>query len=324
MQRVADAALAKRQEDKGVRLSKGWWDRFLERFKELSDWGILEPMGSAKSDLEEEKNSFSRKVRCIFRKYKMEGEWNRIYNVDTVWQFSGNDAATLTMCICADGSSQQPMVTFQGAKADFPDDESDGVVCASTASGNLGKEVFLEYLQHLEPHFRSRRPVFVICAKKSGLISDDLLNFCLEKEIWLLNIPRKKLSLLAQPFDSLVPDLTPLLDPSETNAQSAGHNIPTVVRRALAQLSPERIKMAFQTSGFLQCGNQPETERGIGIEKTRDLEQDAEELGACALCSVRLGVSHVECVLCRRLYHEACAGKEKGESTVVCVLCRSA
>ena len=309
----------------------GWLYRFKGRYKELTEWGILEgtlknsrdPVEEEKVQQEKEASKFVKKLECVLHKHGVNDDLDRIYNVDSVLSISDElsssspECVTATLCMCANGTYLPPMLTFATGLPhgeEFRKEGPPNALYNTSLSGQLDQVIFIEYIKYLEPFLTKKRPVFVLSAEKAELVTDLLMEFCLEKEIWLVNIPKNKVPHFAQPFDSIVPSLIATIErraTTETTVPVDRYKVPWLLKCALSELQEEQVKVSFKNTGFL-----PKS-----AEDAPDTEFAAEK---CAACEVRIGISGVHCIICGCLYHEACAAKQKGDTTAICRFCLKA
>ena len=313
----------------------GWLQRFKLRFKELTECSILEGVKTVKEPIEDEKikqnkeaTKFTKRIEFILRKYDAQDDLGRVYNVDSVLNISDElsrdsvSCVTATLCICANGTLLPPMLTFAGSLPHEDDLQRDGPENALyniTLNGQVNPSLYLEYVTYLEPRLSQKRPVFLFSADKSELITDSLMEFCLEKEIWLINIPKNRVSYFIQPFDNIVPSLIATIETrasAETSFRVDRFKVPWLLKCALSELTQEQIKASFRDAGLPQT---PATESSVSSEKSEDQHEFASK--KCEACKVRLGISGIHCILCGCLYHEACAAKQKGDKTAICKFC---
>ena len=316
----------------------GWLQRFKLRFRELTEWNILGSVKTSKGLTLDEKTKqdneatkFTKRVDGILHKYEAQDDSDRIYNVDSVLNISdelSTDSAacvTVTMCVSASGSLMPPMLTFAGslpAGEDVKQDGPENSLYNTTFNGQVDPTLLLEYITFLEPKLSPKRPVFLFCADKSDLVTDALMEFCLEKRIWLVNIPKSKVSFFIQPFDNIVPSLITTIETkasTETSFRMDRFKVPWLLKCALSELTEEQIKASFRDASL------PRVSPAETLKTTKDTEEipgSASE--KCAACKVRLGISQIHCILCGCLYHEACAAKQKGDKTAICKFCLKA
>ena len=316
----------------------GWLQRFKLRFKELTEWSILEGVKTIKGPIEDEKSKqnkeaakFAKRIECILRKYDAQDDLSRVYNVDSVLNISDElssdsvTCVTATLCICANGTLLPPMLTFAGSVPNGENLQEDGPENAlynTTSNGQVNPSLYLEYVTFLESRLSQKRPIFLFSADKSELVTESLMEFCLEKGMWLINIPKNKVSYFIQPFDNIVPSLIATIETrasAETSFRVDRFKVPWLLKCALSELTEEQIKTSFRDAGLPQA---PSTQTSASLEKSEDEHEFASE--KCEACKVRLGISGIHCILCGCLYHEACAAKQKGDKTAICKFCLKA
>lgn len=329
---------------RGGKLGQGWWHRFKMRFRHLLEWDIIEGQRTSNKPLDEEKSredkeasTFLKKTYSILHKYEGHRDLGRVYNVDSVLNISDDvsnttrECVTATLCICANGTYFPPMLTFAGFLPQGDEYAKEGpneALYTISSSGNVDDTLFADYIKFLEPYLSKNRPIFMFCTDKSEFIRDPLIDFCLEKQIWLLNIPKNRVTYFTQPFDTIVPSLIQTIErtaATETTVMQRVVNrfrVPWLLKCALSELEQDQIVAAFRETGFLQAETLPATSRD---KATCDTEKENEFRGQkCGWCDIRIGISGIHCMICRGLYHEACAAKEKGETTAICKHCLKA
>ena len=150
---------------------------------------------------QDEGSKFLKKVESVLQKYDADDDLDRIYNVDSVLSISDElsssspECVTTTLCMCANGTCLPPMLTFATSLPPGDEYKQEGPQDAlynTSVSGQLDEILLVEYVKYLEPHLSKKRPVFMLCADKTDFVTDPLMEFCLEKEIWLLNIPKTR------------------------------------------------------------------------------------------------------------------------------------
>lgn len=153
----------------------------------------------------------------------------RIYNLDESWtgskdegkrqkvvvpkdlhkpyllKFTTNDHITITQCACANGTLLPPMITFaksipQGDQ--FLKSGPDKALYNMTESGHIDSDLYLQYIRHIEPMLSPTRPVVLFQDNLYAHESVELVEFCIEKQIHLINFP-SKITHIIQPMDKL-------------------------------------------------------------------------------------------------------------------------
>ena len=129
---------------------------------------------------------------------------------------------------------------------------------------------------------------------------------------------KNKVPYLVQPFDIIVPSLISIIEKRATTDTSITvdkFKVPWLLKCSLSEFPEEQIKVAFRDTGFLPS-------EAIAPKKLKAVNEFASE--KCASCKVRIGISGIHCIICGGIYHEACAVKEKGDTTAICKHCLKA
>ena len=165
---------------------------------------------------------------------------------------------TLTMCISASGKWLPVMITFQGTipKTEVVHDAGPkDALYSSSDSGHIDTELYTQYIKHIKPFLCKRRPVAIFQDNLSSHESLELVEFCVEKNIHLYNLPSKS-SHLVQPLDKLfgllkqkiedVKHETVIVQQKNTNRSQ----VPLLVRFAMNRISQFTIRESFRDTGL--------------------------------------------------------------------------
>ena len=209
------------------------------------------------------------------------GDPSRVFNIDETWYneqaekqqkvvfprenkmpykvYGGKtDHTTLTMCISADGRFLPTMFTFKGNVPSNPECHEDGpkdAIYSSSESGHIDTELYTQYVCHLEPFLGPNRPVAIFQDNLSCHDNPELIDFCLEKQIHLFNIPAKS-SHIVQPLDKLFGLLKKKIAKTKHEAMLVHQQpmnkskIPTIVRFAIRSIGQDTVKTAFKETGI--------------------------------------------------------------------------
>lgn len=209
------------------------------------------------------------------------GDPSRIYNIDESWVGSKTEGKknkvvvpsdctipyllkttceehiTFSLCICADGSFLPSMATF--AKSipqgdDFLISGPPKALYNVTESGHVDTQLYLQYIQHIEPSLSSKRPVVIFQDNLSAHESLQLVEFCVSKGIHLINFP-SKLTHILQPLDKLFDPIKAHLNGKVQEAslivsELKRVQIPVLVRFALQAMDPDTVKSSFSKTGI--------------------------------------------------------------------------
>ena len=206
----------------------------------------------------------------------------RIYNIDESW-FSGKNQTkqnkvvvpkkvdipyvlnnvsrehvTITMCICANGSIQPPMLTFSKSYPSDHDFHQLGPVngCYTvTESGHIDVNSYITYVKHLEPMLCEDRPVVIFQDNLFAHESPELVEFCFAKQIHLYNFPSKSSHLL-QPLDKMFGTLKAAIERKRKEALLVSPEgvskgkLPILLRYAITAIGEHVVKNTFATTGL--------------------------------------------------------------------------
>ena len=204
----------------------------------------------------------------------------RIYNIDESWfspkenrkqkviidkkhnmpykLFGGTkDHTTLTLCICADGSWIPPMITFQRtmpATTEFLDQGPENAFYTSSETGHIDSEMYFRYIVHIEPYLSAHRPVIVFQDNLAAHCTDQLVEFCVSKDIHLYTFPAKTSHLL-QPLDKLFGHFKATLERKKFEASLIQQQhisrakLPILTRFTMQAIKPETISGVFEKTG---------------------------------------------------------------------------
>ena len=205
----------------------------------------------------------------------------RIYNIGESW-FSGKNQTkqkkvvtkkvatpcvlnsdstehvTLTMCICATGSIQPPMLTFTKSYPAAHDFRQLGPVNACytvTESGHIDVDSYITYVKHLEPMLCKDRPVVIFQDNLFAHESPELVEFCFAKKIHLYNFPISSSHLL-QPLDKMFGTLKASIERRRKQALLVSPEgvskgkLPILLRYAITAIGEHVVKNTFAMTGL--------------------------------------------------------------------------
>ena len=205
----------------------------------------------------------------------------RIYNIDESW-FSPKDArkqkiitdknnnmpyklfggvqdhTTLTLCICADGSWVPPMLTIQRsipATTEFLDQGPTNAFYTSSDTGHIDSEMYFRYIVHIEPYLNECRPVIIFQDNLAAHCTDELVEFCVSKNVHLYTFPPKTSHLL-QPLDKLFGHFKTIFEQKKHEATLIQHShvsrakLPILTRFTMQSIKPETIRGVFEKTGI--------------------------------------------------------------------------
>ena len=169
-----------------------------------------------------------------------------------------SDHITLTLCISADGRFLPTMFTFKGkvpASQECHELGPKDAIYSQSESGHIDAELYTQYIRHIEPFLGERRPIAIFQDNLSCHNNDELIDFCLSKQIHLFNIPAKS-SHLVQPLDKLFGLLKRKIEEKKHDAMLVYQRaitkakITNIVRFAISAIDQEDVKDAFKCSGI--------------------------------------------------------------------------
>ena len=156
------------------------------------------------------------------------------------------------------------MFTFKGALPSTTDyyeqGPADGFYTCSE-SGHINADLYLKYLIHIEPHLNKDRPVVIFQDNLSCHGNDEVVKFCVSKQIHLFNFPGKTSHIL-QPLDKLFNAFKTRLEHVKYKAMiAAQRNIPkdkmTILTRFTMERFPaEMIRSSFEKTGLVPLNRQ--------------------------------------------------------------------
>ena len=164
------------------------------------------------------------------------------------------DHTTMTMCASAEGTVLPTMFTFKGS---IPRDSSvhelrpKDALYTESESGHIDSELYIQYIKHIEPFLGRTRPV-VIFQDNAGCHENlELIEFCIDKNVHLYNLPSKTTHLL-QPLDKIFGLLKDKIEDVKHETHIVQQKsvkksqIPMVVRFAINRISTKQCKTRFR------------------------------------------------------------------------------
>ena len=260
----------------------GWWKRFTKRHPQLRlrTPSLIDPGRSAMSR-SSILNRYFEEAKRFLCTLDILNDPDKILNIDETWYCEKGEKSqkvvttaqckvpykvygerqshtTLTMCVSASGKWLPSMITFQGniPKTELVHETGPkDTLYSNSASGHIDTELYLQYIRHIEPFLCRRRPLAIFQDNLSCHENLDLVEFCLEKNIHLFNLPSKS-SHLVQPLDKLFGLLKTKIEEVKHEVvvvQQRNTNrsqVPVLVRFAMNRISASTIRDSFRNTGL--------------------------------------------------------------------------
>ena len=263
--------------------TSGWWSSFLSRHPQLSlrTPSIINAGRLAMSRRSTMDNFFS-EAKVILTTLGILDDASRLYNIDESWtgsndeqkkqkvvavkgirtpyqwQITTNEHVTLSMCISAEGAFLPTMVTFTKSIPrgnDFIDEGPPHCLYTASESGHIDRSLYFRYIRHLEPHLSSTRPVVIFQDNLMAHEDYDLVEFCVDKQIHLVNFPSKTSHIL-QPLDKIFGSLKNHIQKKAREASLFSQigisrsKIPILLRFGINAMKQDVISGSFQKTGL--------------------------------------------------------------------------
>ena len=150
------------------------------------------------------------------------------------------------------------MITFQGTipKTETVHDAGPkDALYSSSDSGHIDTELYAGYIRHIEPYLCKKRPIAIFQDNLSCHENLELVEFCVEKNIHLFNLPSRSSHIL-QPLDKLFGLLKEKIEAVKHEAvivQQKNTNrsqVPLLVRFAMNRICQSTIRDSFRNTGL--------------------------------------------------------------------------
>ena len=232
----------------------------------------------------------------------------RLYNIDETWYsqqeekrkkvvvssdqnmpyrvYEGRqDHITFAMCVSAAGTWFPTMFIYKGAmprSEDFHTEGPSNALYKATESGHIDADSYFEYIKHLDQFLSKRRPIVIFQDNHSSHMDIRLIEYCVEKQIHLYNLPPKS-SHLIQPLDKIFGPLKTLIEQTKQEAMLVNpgnitkSKVPALVRFAMNRMKPSKIKEAFEETGIFPL-NSGAIDRNLLLRNVSDQTNAADQI----------------------------------------------
>lgn len=185
---------------------------------------------------------------------------------------SEGDHLTMAVCASAQGTLLSPALCNRYTASNTPPEE--GMMDALyifNETGTLDEYAYLRYLQYLAPSFPKGQPVVILQRHNMVAFTDDVMSFCIQRDITLVSIPAM-LQPLRDPMVPLTQEIHTKLGFCATDPQGTMRpdQVPGVLESALMLTGPDSVKQAFSDKGLYPYTNLDYTDQASDASKAKD------------------------------------------------------
>ena len=224
--------------------------------------------------------SFFDRIGTFLEEIGLKDAPSKIYNIDETW-YSQNEQKrkrilvplnhkmpymsapgkqehiTMAMCASVEGNWLPPCVIFKNTLPSNDEYHISGPTNAlfmATESGHIDSASYFAYIKHLDQYLNPERPVVVFQDNLKSHEDNDLIEFCAERQIHLVNFPPKTSHIL-QPLDKVFHPLKTKIDKKKDDALIVNNGaiskskVPILLRFAMNDMRPQTIRDAFLETG---------------------------------------------------------------------------
>ena len=260
-----------------------WWYSFRRRHPEIAvRTPSLIDAGRAKMSNSYVIEGFIETARGFLSEHQLLNQADRIFNIDESW-FSPTEEkrqkvvvmrtqktsyrtitgisehVTMAMGASASGKWLPPFFIFKGSipasDNSFLTTGPDHALYAATESGHIDSQTYFDYIRHIEPYLGEQRPIVIVQDNLGAHEQFELVQFCAQKGIHLLNMPTKTSHIL-QPMDKLFGPLKTRFNYHRRKGHYVQQRalskskVPVLTKYAMNDISAQTIRDAFAITGI--------------------------------------------------------------------------